>query len=85
MEGEGKIRDIRQVGKSDLRVTSVGLGVWAWGDVSFWTYGEDFDRGDIDATWRANLEAGVNFIDTAEIYGHGASESCWRGPRRTWS
>jgi aryl-alcohol dehydrogenase-like predicted oxidoreductase len=75
MGGEGKIADIRQVGRSDLCVTSVGLGVWAWGDTGFWTYGADFDRTDIDATWRANLEAGVNFIDTAEIYGHGASET----------
>jgi aryl-alcohol dehydrogenase-like predicted oxidoreductase len=70
-----RIKDIRPLGRSDLRVTSVGLGVWAWGDKSFWTYGYDFDRGDIDDTWRRNLEAGVTFIDTAEIYGRGASET----------
>jgi aryl-alcohol dehydrogenase-like predicted oxidoreductase len=75
MEIADKVKDYRKLGTSDLNVTSVGLGVWAWGDVSFWTYGQDFDRSDIDATWRLNLEAGINFIDTAEIYGKGASET----------
>ena len=70
-----RINDRRNLGSSDLEVTSVGLGVWAWGDTRFWTYGEDFDRADIDATWRRALDAGVNLIDTAEIYGHGASET----------
>jgi aryl-alcohol dehydrogenase-like predicted oxidoreductase len=70
-----RIKDFRPLGRSDLRVTSVGLGVWQWGDTSFWTYGQDFDRRDIEEVWWRNLEAGVNFIDTAEIYGHGASET----------
>jgi aryl-alcohol dehydrogenase-like predicted oxidoreductase len=68
------IEDRRMLGSSDLEVTSVGLGVWQWGEVNWWTYGKDFTREDIDQVWRANLEAGVNFIDTAEIYGKGASE-----------
>jgi hypothetical protein len=74
MENKGRIEDIRRLGRSDLEVTSVGLGVWQWGDTSFWTFGKDFDRKDIDQVWWRNLEAGVNFIDTAEIYGKGASE-----------
>jgi aryl-alcohol dehydrogenase-like predicted oxidoreductase len=74
MDNQGRIEDKRRLGGSDLDVTSVGLGVWQWGDINFWTYGKDFDRTDIDQVWRRNLEAGVNFIDTAEIYGKGASE-----------
>ncbi len=74
MVGQGRIEDIRRLGRSDLDVTSVGLGVWQWGDINFWTFGTDFDRKDIDQVWWRNLEAGVNFIDTAEIYGKGASE-----------
>lgn len=74
MKDQGRIEDIRRLGRSDLKVTSVGLGVWQWGDTSFWTFGKDFDRKDIDQVWWRNLEAGVNFIDTAEIYGKGASE-----------
>ncbi|NIS18678.1 MAG: aldo/keto reductase [Thermoplasmata archaeon] len=69
------IKDRRRLGRSDLEVTSVGLGVWQWGDTNFWGYGQGYDREDLDAVWWANIEAGVNFIDTAEIYGHGASET----------
>jgi len=74
MEDQGRIEDIRRLGRSELDVTSVGLGVWQWGDINFWTFGTDFDRKDIDQVWWRNLEAGVNFIDTAEVYGKGASE-----------
>ena len=73
-EGQ-RIQDVRRLGRSDLVVTSVGLGVWQWGEVNWWTYGKDFDRGDIDQVWKVNLDAGVNFVDTAEIYGKGASET----------
>ena len=71
----GRINDVRRLGRSDLMVTSVGLGVWAWGDKQFWGYGEGYDRRDLDETWSKTLELGVNFIDTAEIYGNGASET----------
>jgi aryl-alcohol dehydrogenase-like predicted oxidoreductase len=70
-----RIRDRRRLGSSDLEVTSVGLGVWQWGDTNFWNYGRGYDRSDLDRVWWRNIEAGVNFIDTAEIYGHGASET----------
>jgi aryl-alcohol dehydrogenase-like predicted oxidoreductase len=69
------IKDRRRLGRSDLEVTSVGLGVWQWGETRFWGYGRGYDRDDVDAVWWRNIEAGVNFIDTAEIYGHGASET----------
>ena len=69
------IKDRRRLGRSDLEVTSVGLGVWQWGDTSFWGYGKGYGRDEVDAVWWRNIEAGVNLIDTAEIYGHGASET----------
>ena len=69
------IADRRRIGGSDLRVTSVGIGTWSWGDKKFWTYGEDFDRKDIDRAWRRALELGVSWFDTAEIYGEGESET----------
>jgi aryl-alcohol dehydrogenase-like predicted oxidoreductase len=75
MVARGRIDDVRRLGRSDLSVTSVGLGIWAWGDTQFWGYGEGYHRKDLDETWRKNLELGVNFIDTAEIYGNGASET----------
>ena len=69
------IADRRRIGGSDLVVTGVGIGTWSWGDKKFWTYGEDFDRKDIDRVWRRALELGVSWFDTAEIYGDGASET----------
>ncbi len=75
MEVLGSIKDRRRLGRSDLEVTAVGLGVWQWGETKFWGYGRGYDRDDVDAVWWRNIEAGVNFIDTAEIYGHGASET----------
>lgn len=69
------VREHRKLGSSDLRVTSVGLGAWQWGDTNFWTYGKDYDRKDLEEVWWATLEAGVNWVDTAEVYGKGASET----------
>jgi len=75
MEDGSFIKDRRMVGRSDLEVTSVGLGVWQWGETKFWGYGRGYDREDLDAVWWRTIDAGCNFIDTAEIYGHGASET----------
>jgi len=69
------IADRRRIGGSDLVVTGIGIGTWSWGDKKFWTYGEDFDRKDINRVWRRALELGVSWFDTAEIYGEGASET----------
>ncbi len=75
MATTGIIADHRRLGRSDLEVTSVGLGVWQWGDTNFWGYGQGYNREDLDAVWWRTIEAGVNLIDTAEVYGHGASET----------
>lgn len=52
----------------------IGVGAWAWGDRFFWNYGGSYKDEDIEAAFRASLEAGVNFFDTAEVYGQGKSE-----------
>ncbi|KAF9186900.1 hypothetical protein BGZ51_001690 [Haplosporangium sp. Z 767] len=57
-----------------ISVSPMAIGTWAWGD-STWGYKpEMFD--DIAATWEALQEesSGINFFDTAEIYGKGESE-----------
>ncbi|HEX2913956.1 MAG TPA: aldo/keto reductase [Chloroflexia bacterium] len=64
----------RRLGGSGLTVPALGIGVWAWGDKGFWGYGVSFSQGDIEAAYRASLDAGVNFFDTAEVYGRGESE-----------
>lgn len=64
----------RRLGKTDLSITSVGFGAWAIGG-SGWAYGwagQD-DRLAAAAIARA-VSRGLNWIDTAAIYGLGHSE-----------
>lgn len=57
-----------------LRVPSLGVGAWAWGTANFWGYGKEYGREDVAAAFRTSLDNGVALVDTAEIYGNGASE-----------
>lgn len=57
-----------------LHEAEMGLGAWAWGDRIFWNYGRGYDDDDIAAAFQTSLAAGVNLVDTAEIYGSGRSE-----------
>src|SRR5690348_344395 len=59
----------RTLGKTGFKVSEVSFGAWAiggsWGDVS--------DEESLKALHRA-IDTGVNFIDTADVYGDGRSE-----------
>src|SRR5512139_3680445 len=66
--------DLISLGKTDLRVTPLGLGIWQWGDTMTWEYGKDYGDADLKQIYEATLAAGINFIDTAEVYGQGRSE-----------
>ena len=80
--------ETRKLGNSDLQITPVGYGAWAIGGSGWdfaWGHQEDADS--IAAIHRS-LELGVNWIDTAAVYGIGHSEEVvaqalknWRGPR----
>ncbi len=61
----------RPLGASGIRVSVLGFGAWQIGDSQYW--GDDAES-DAQAAVEAALDAGVNFFDTAEIYGDGASE-----------
>lgn len=61
------------LGKSNLRVSTVGVGVWAWGD-AYWAYGGNYGKSDIESAYAELLPKGLTFIDTAEVYGNGKSE-----------
>ena len=64
----------RPLGTSGLEITSVGFGAWAIGGGG-WSFGwGPQDDGDSLATMRHALELGVNWIDTAAVYGLGHSE-----------
>jgi len=66
--------DQRHLGASGIVVPPMGVGVWSWGDKSFWGYGKDYTREDISQAYKACQDAGLNFFDTAEMYGRGESE-----------
>src|SRR5579884_2026898 len=69
-----KVDDHRKLGESGLVVPALGVGIWSWGDKNFWGYGQSHTRDDVFQAYRACLNAGLNFFDTAEIYGNGESE-----------
>jgi aryl-alcohol dehydrogenase-like predicted oxidoreductase len=58
----------------DITVAPLGIGTWAWGDKLFWNYGKDYGTAELQAAFQTALESGINFFDTAEIYGFGESE-----------
>jgi aryl-alcohol dehydrogenase-like predicted oxidoreductase len=63
-----------QLGTSDLHLTSIGFGAWAIGGGDWqYAWGAQDDNDSIDAIHRA-LDAGINWIDTAAVYGLGHSE-----------
>jgi aryl-alcohol dehydrogenase-like predicted oxidoreductase len=70
----------RPFGRTGWNVTEVGFGAWAiggqWGDV---------DEAQAKDALRAALEAGTNFIDTADVYGDGRSERIIRDVLKEWS
>jgi aryl-alcohol dehydrogenase-like predicted oxidoreductase len=78
----------RTLGNSDLNITPVGYGAWAVGGSGWqFAWGSQDDNDSIAAIHRA-LELGVNWIDTAAVYGLGHSEEVvaralksWPGPR----
>ena len=78
----------RKLGNSDLQITPVGYGAWAIGGAGYeFAWGQQDDQDSINAIHRA-LALGVNWIDTAPVYGLGHSEEVvaralesWKGPR----
>lgn len=64
----------RLLGATGISVPPLGVGVWSWGDKGFWGYGRSYTREDITQAYKVCLDAGLNFFDTAEIYGQGKSE-----------
>ncbi|NOU92220.1 aldo/keto reductase [Paenibacillus sp. LMG 31456] len=59
----------RQLGSTELSVSEVSFGTWAIGG----SWGKVDDKESLRALERA-MEAGVNFFDTADVYGNGHSE-----------
>ncbi|MBL8291921.1 MAG: aldo/keto reductase [Bryobacterales bacterium] len=64
----------RQLGNSDLLITPLGIGAWAMGGAGWaFSWGPQDDDASIQAI-HAGLDAGINWIDTAAVYGLGHAE-----------
>ncbi|HUN83639.1 MAG TPA: aldo/keto reductase [Terracidiphilus sp.] len=67
-------QSLRTLGNSDLHLTPIGFGAWAIGGGNWeFAWGPQDDNASITAIHRA-LDLGINWIDTAAIYGLGHSE-----------
>lgn len=60
----------RKLGSSDLEVSEISLGSWL-------TYSGGIEAEQTRACTEAAFDAGINFFDTANVYGRGAAESAW--------
>jgi myo-inositol catabolism protein IolS len=62
-----------RLGGTDLKLSVLGMGTWQIGSDS-WGWEHDFNQQDVTEALSYGLDSGVNFIDTAELYGGGRSE-----------
>ena len=62
------------LGATEIPISPLGIGTWAWGDKLVWGYGKGYTDADLEDAFRTSVEAGITFFDTAEIYGWGRSE-----------
>jgi aryl-alcohol dehydrogenase-like predicted oxidoreductase len=68
--------NLRRLGKTDIEISPIGLGCWQFsgGHGLVGKYWPVLDQATVRAIVESSLEAGVNWFDTAEAYGRGASE-----------
>src|SRR5271168_4155393 len=60
----------RKLGSSDLEVSEISLGSWL-------TYSGGVEAEQTRACTQAAFDVGINFFDTANVYGRGAAEAAW--------
>jgi aryl-alcohol dehydrogenase-like predicted oxidoreductase len=59
---------------SPFSSVEVGTGTWQWGDRLMWGFKSGYGDEDVRQAFRASVDAGITFYDTAEMYGFGTSE-----------
>lgn len=60
----------RKLGKTGFEISEISLGTWQVGGV----WGDEFSHENADKILNSAVDAGINFIDTADVYGNGESE-----------
>ena len=66
-----KRMQFRKLGKTGYNISEISLGTWQVGG----KWGSDFDHDNAEEILRKAIDAGVNFIDTADVYSDGLSET----------
>lgn len=71
------------LGSTGIKVSKICVGTWSWGSRFVWGYGRGYGEQDVCAAYSESIRSGVNFFDTAELYGMGGSErilgNCMKG------
>jgi aryl-alcohol dehydrogenase-like predicted oxidoreductase len=65
--------EIKGANGQTIKVAPLCIGAWPWGDKGTFHWTED-ELPNVKAAWKVMYEAGLNFIDTATVYGNGRSE-----------
>ena len=65
--------EFKELGKSGIKISAVGLGTWQWGSRE-WGWGRLYGKNDLVNAFDEAIEIGINLVDTAEVYGRGRSE-----------
>lgn len=60
----------RRLGKTNIKISAISLGTWQVGG----KWGDDFNDTNADSILNKAIDAGINFIDTADVYSNGKSE-----------
>ncbi|MBC7409597.1 MAG: aldo/keto reductase [Arcicella sp.] len=60
----------RKLGKTGFEISEISLGTWQVGG----KWGDDFNHKTADEILNTAIDSGINFIDTADVYGNGESE-----------
>lgn len=63
-----------QLGHTGIGISPLGLGTMQWGDLKFTNQPGSAIDNDILGAYQVSLDSGINFFDTAEMYGRGNSE-----------
>ncbi|MGV2388674.1 MAG UNVERIFIED_CONTAM: hypothetical protein LVR29_11310 [Microcystis novacekii LVE1205-3] len=55
-------RQTANLGQTGISVSALGIGTWAWGDKLFWNYGKEYGASQVEAAFKAAVEAGITFL-----------------------